>query len=131
MTFKSKDFKALQKHWYSRLEKEGFQDIEQKDGLLKEWHSYMFMRSDNNSKYSGPSKQEYYRLAGQFLYEHQFSSKSERYMWEMHSNGISIEDIVDIIDRRKTKDFGKFVNKRNVHETLQRLAKEMLEKCRK
>lgn len=128
----SKEFLALQDKWYKKLEKQGFDEIEQPNGMLKAWHSYTFMRQDDESVHAGPARQEYYRLAGQFLHDHDFDNAIEKKAWELHCDGLSIEDIAESIGRtpRKNKTFKKTVNKRNVHETLQRLAKEMLGKCR-
>lgn len=125
---KDKEFQKLQSMWYAKLKDEGFDEIENPDGNLKSWHSFMFARrpfSNPNSTHRILQEEEYYRLAGQFFYDHKFKNKTEKRMWELHSNGKSVRDIAKII----TKESG-YTYKRKVDETLRGLAKEMLKKCR-
>lgn len=116
----SKDLKKLQKLWYDKLKKEGFDDIEQDENYLKRWDSHWF-----NSQYSPEyfqNKAEYYRAAGKFLYEHQFKSELERQIWAKHAEGLTIRDIVTVLRKARFKLY-----RRMVHETIQRLTKTMIE----
>lgn len=116
---KSKAFKELEKKWYTKLEKSGFKDIEQPDGNLKVW------ASSACKNYAEPNvraaKEEYYRMAGQFLYDYKFTSAIDKFAWKHHANGVSIRSIVGLLAKKGIKS-----NKRTIHEKLQRLAKEML-----
>jgi hypothetical protein len=115
-----KTLKEEQDKWYARLAKDGFKDIEDRDEKLKQYAS-----SALTHNYRVPlvfdAKERYYQLAGQFLHMHKFDSRLEKFMWSQHCEGVSIEDIVD-----KVKIKGMKTYKREVHETLQRLTKEML-----
>lgn len=119
----SKEFLALKRKWYAKLDKEGFKDIENEAGLLKKWSSY-WLRSKHTSA-TFDAKQEYYRLAGQFLHDYQFGSALDRIIWEMHSEGDSVRGIAVALKKRGFK-----VYKRLVHETLMRLSDIMADRCR-
>lgn len=124
MNHKDEYFLELQKQWYKKLKDTGFEDIEQDEEKLKNRTALQ-----NLSKYepiTAAAKEEYYRLAGQFLYEYEFSNDRERVIWELHSDGNSIEKIVLNMNVRGYK-----VYKRLVHETLQRLAEELGTRCKK
>lgn len=115
----------LKAKWEKKLASSGFEDIEQPDGNLKVWHGARFYALSDEIKINGPQKEEYYRLAGQFLWEYKFPDKKTRRIWELHCEGVGIVKIVEIVK----KELG-FTYRRKVHETLQKLSKEMLEKCR-
>lgn len=115
----SKEFKELQKHWYSKLERTGFDDVESNEDMLTDWHSTHF-KERNRSTDIG-AIEEYYRIAGHFLHSYQFESKKEQTIWSYHSEGLSVRDIVSVMRTRRFK-----VYKRLVHETIQRLKKEMM-----
>lgn len=119
MNPKSKEFKKLQDKWYGKLEKSGFVDLEQADGNLKSWSSGAYR--DYEDPNLRESKEEYYRLAGQFLHSFKFESKRERTIWEFHSRGVSIRDIVGLLARRNIRTC-RFT----VHQVLQKLKKELL-----
>lgn len=137
MTKKQAEFKKLQDKWYKKLEKSGFEDIEQADGNLKQWHSQYFItrhttfegKSSWNKKKKldatwFTSQEEYYQLAGAFLHDHEFSSKTEKLIWEMHSNGMSQVDIYKALLKKGNKVYRDGI--RNVVNTL---AKIMVDKC--
>lgn len=116
------DCAALVASWDTRLAKAGFEDAEQReDGNLKTWAS-----SDARACYRPnywEAKEEYYRLAGQFLWEHQFATKKERHMWELHAAGHSIRDIVLTLKKKN------FLASRNVvAKIIQQLEVEMKKK---
>lgn len=123
----SKDFKKLQKLWYEKIEKKGFNDIEYTDsngdGHLRFSDSCYF--HDNYNEITSEAKEEYYRLAGQFLNEHEFSSKLEKMIWELHAEGVSLRNITLMLKKRRFKLY-----KRKVHEIVQNLAKKMLKYAR-
>lgn len=108
----------LQKKWYEKLKKSGFEDIESSNGALKVWaSSYHKLRLSHNFEY----KEAYARKAGQFLHEHKFSDSRDRHVWEMHCEGISIRETVKRLKKKNFKAY-KFL----VEEILARLKKEML-----
>lgn len=123
----SKEFKKLQEKWYGKLKRSGFEDIERSDESLKKW-SLMFV-TDDSTEITREAKTEYYRAAGHFLHDHQFDSTTEKRIWELHSSGLSIRNIVKMLTK-ENKWFlrGRKPNKRRVHETVQDLVKKMLAK---
>ncbi len=113
----SDQLKKLQAKWYAKLEKAGFKDIEQDDDNLKQWHSHRFLVSNNYSKDKFDDKENYFRLAGQFLHEHKFQSVLDKKIWEAHSEGLSVREIVKTLKQKNIK-----VYKNLVHVTITRLA---------
>jgi len=128
--YKTKQFEELKKKWYKKLEKTGFEDIEQADGRLVGKHGEWFKYYHNPTL--DLAKQDYFRHAGYFLYEHKFANDFERRIWELHVEGISIRNIAKILSKRYprvTKKYGK-INKRKVHETLKPLVNKLIEKIK-
>ncbi len=99
MTPNSKEFKKLQAKWYKKLKNSGFEDIEDTKGYLKEWSSKYLKKSNGGVK--AKAKEEYYRLTGQFLYDHKFESPLEKRIWRMHAEGMSGESITAILKAKK------------------------------
>lgn len=118
----SKEFKELQREWYKKLKDTGFEEIEQEDGNLKLWACHAFKTHYNPT--SAGAKEEYYRLAGHFLYQYTFESEQERLTWELHSQGKSIREILIVIAEKGYKS-----HKNKVHQTIKRLAKVMVQTC--
>lgn len=125
----SKSFKALKKKWYAKLEKSGFEDIEQNEDYLKQYTSTKFYRGRQNGKdfeelmFLNESKETYYRLAGHFLNDYEFADAKEKRIWALHSEGESFVDIAEAIRNRHNK-----ANKDSVNRVIKRLAEEMLKK---
>lgn len=112
-TSKTPDFATLQAKWKVKLKDSGFKDIEQDADNLKRWDSHYF-----RTHYAIPAfeaKQEYYRMAGQFLHDKQFSCILDRFIWQQHSDGVSIANIVKAAKQLKYKthrvEVGKILNK--------------------
>lgn len=98
----SEELKELQEKWYKKLKDEGFNDIEDMSSggeYLKAWHSTYF-----SSRYTPDSfemKEDYYRRASHFLYEHKFEwipgstliNFKEREAWRLHTEGVSYKQI--------------------------------------
>jgi hypothetical protein len=99
--FDTDAFKKLQAAWYKKLAKEDFPEAEQPDGNLKEWTSTLAKARYRPVYWE--AKEEYYRLAGQFLYEHPFKSKLEECIWELHAEGISVTNITSILKTKRYK----------------------------
>ena len=95
--FKTKEFKTLKNSWYSKLKKSGFNDIEQDENLLKVWDNKHFLvRYGDSFK----AKEEYFRIAGQFLYEYEFENKLEKHIWTKHIEGLSVHDIAKFLYKK-------------------------------
>jgi len=120
--FKTKKFQKLKDKWYRKLERTGFEDIEQDEKSLKVWESQAF--SDHRyNRHTFAEKQEYYSLAGRFYHEHEFASEKLKQIWKYHSEGLSI---TEIHKRLRTKKRG--FSRPNIHLLIKKLAKEMLKK---
>ena len=97
-TRKSESYEALRDKWYGKLKKSGFKDIENCDtGLLNDW-SLRFSRTDAAANVG---RTVYYREAGQFFYSFPFANKVDKRIWELHSEAISIRNIVKILTKEK------------------------------
>lgn len=120
--YETPEFKALNSKWKNKLEKAGFKDIEQEDENLRVWTSSLFgLRPDWDK-----SKEEYFRAAGKFLWDHEFETRTEYRIWELHSQGVSITKIVKALRR-----YGILTHKNKVHETIKALVQVMVSKCQK
>ena len=97
--------------------------------MLKEWHAFKFGvkavggAQVTNTPVQRAAKEEYYRLAGQFLHSHSFPSALEREIWALHSDGMSIRHIVAKLKKKYWRS-GLYRNK--VHGIIQQLSKTML-----
>ena len=128
--FKTREFKKLNKLWYGKLKKEGFQDIERQDKIgAREGrliNSSLPHIIENYTVDQFEVKREYYRMAGQFLHEYKFKTALERIIWDMHTQGISVRNIV-----KKLQSKGHTAYKDLVHGAIKRLAAEMRTSVRK
>lgn len=115
----SKEFKDLQKTWYSKLEKKGFQDIEQDETKLKSWSKALYDSRHESYRFSN---EEYYRLAGHFLHDYKFETKLDKFVWEQHSLGLTSRDIAKLTKAKLAKEY----RKSHVHNIIKKLEKEML-----
>ncbi len=89
------EFLALQKAWYSKLERKGFRDIEFLDTTGST--DSRFLRGGD--AYHAPlrydaSREEYYRLANQWVWEAGRTLKGlDRKIWRAHAEGLSYREI--------------------------------------
>lgn len=118
--FKTAKFKATQKKWYERLADKGFSDIEQPDGNLKVWESRMFQNRYDPKR--AETDTEYYRLAGQFLFEFEFANKRDRYLWELHSTGFTSREIRSTLKKKNMTPYYL----QSIQDTIDLFRKEML-----
>lgn len=121
--FQTKEFKALEAKWYKKLKSKGFEDIEQDEDNLKVWINDYFPQRYDLSRFD--AKQEYYRLAGQFTFEHPFESPLDRRMWELHAEGVSLRSIVTELNKNRTHK----LNKDGVHAKIKAFRAIMADKC--
>ncbi len=122
--------KEAQDEWYKKLKKSGFDDIEQDEDRLKKWASSSFKGKINGARHNEKqaftdAKEEYYRRAGHFLYDHEFASAFQRRIWELHAEGKSLREISKAVRKMNTK---MKVNKDNIQPIVKALAKVMIKK---
>lgn len=123
MNNQTKELKKLQTKWYAKLKKEGFDDIEQLDGNLKVWHSQFFKVRHNATLFQ--AKEDYYRAAGHFLHDHKFKDERERLIWTLHSDAVSVANIVKALKKKRYTAYADLV-----HGTIKELSQIMLDACR-
>lgn len=118
-----KEFLKLKKFWYKKLEKSGFSDCEQDEDNLKIWDGHRIKAKYTPDTFQ--AKEEYYRMAGNFLNDHTFEDKMDKLIWEFHTEGHSAPEIVRMFKKKKV-----IITLNRVHKLTKRLADEML-KCLK
>ena len=92
---KTPAFKKLNEKWKKKLEKSGFDDIEQDEEHLKLLHSTQFYRARANEQAGGiQAKMDYYHLTTQFLNEYSFETAQDKRIWEEHDKGLKVPEIV-------------------------------------
>ena len=122
--FKTKEFKELEQKWYSKLASKGFKDLERRDKSGREEGRLKTDPLENIPHFYNVEqfqiKEEYYRMAGQFLHEYKFKTSIERTIWGMHTQGVSVRNIVKNLQAK-----GHTAYKDLVHGAIKRLAAEM------
>lgn len=115
MIFKSKEFQDLKNEWYRKLKDTGFNDLDQDENSLKTWDSSRLTRKIQgqyyvNNKVYNEAREEYYRQAGWFLNDYRWGNYLRnpkkffyKEIWTLHSEGISIRNIVKILKLKGIK----------------------------
>lgn len=105
------DYEELKKKWYGILKESGFEDIEQKDGNLKDWDSIKFVKNNNIVSYHNhKQKADYYYYATHFLHQYKFDKEIHKFIWEEHTKGLGVRTIAKLLN----KDGAFKVNKDDV-----------------
>jgi hypothetical protein len=93
------EFVRLQKKWYKRLAKDGFEDAEDAGPyrFLKDWHGTNFTHIDPVVK---QASEEYWEDAFAFLNTHRFSRPIEKTIWRLHCQGLTKREIAQKIEKR-------------------------------
>lgn len=88
-------FQKLQAKWYKKLKDKGFEDIEQDEARLKKWSETFFTRGDlsQSNVTIVTAKLDYYHMCRHFLNEYKFKNKTEKIMFEMHTEGLGVRVI--------------------------------------
>ena len=117
--YNNEKFNRLKEKWYKKLEKSGFEDIEQDDKTLKIWSSRF---ANKKSIYSWQAKATYYQMAVSFLEDYKFDSKKERMIWQYHSEGFGAKDTAEKLNRKPRK---KRITQSYVRTTVKKLKMSM------
>lgn len=111
--------------WYSKLKKEGFEDIEADEYNLKVYANNRFKAT---FKELGPggwqAKAAYYQMASNFLESYKFENNIEKAMWMYHTEGISYRDIAKTLNKLNKK---YRLDKNSVNKTIQKLKNKMFD----
>ncbi len=122
---KNKSYQEVRDTWYRKLEKSGFQDIETNEFNLKNDSNIFTKKKTKYHNGGGDAKYEYFYMARQFLNDYKFKNKREEIIWAYWSEGMSVEDIAETL--QKTKIFPKKFTRNMVWYTLKPLKEKMLE----
>jgi hypothetical protein len=120
---KSKELKKLEAKWYKKLAKEGFEDIEQDENNLKQWHNHFFFARYDADSFN--SKAEYFQLAGAFLHEYEFANEVEKKIWELHADGLPLTEIYKVLANSGSKVYIDGIRK-----IVNKLKEAMVSQCR-
>lgn len=99
--YKTSEFKNLEKEWYQKLAKDGFEDAENAavnwngDRPLKAWHSFRSVEPLHTQK---QALYDYYDRAKEILDTYEFKSNMHRWIWELHCKGYSKRRIEKVIN---------------------------------
>lgn len=93
--------KALQKKWYAKLKKEGFEDLEDAREQLIEYHGSRF--GSESVQITKNITEEYYRVAGHFLHDWDFKTATEKVIWSLHADGQTVRDIAAVLKKQRRK----------------------------
>jgi hypothetical protein len=124
--FDSDDFRNLERQWYNKLKKEGFDDIEYRlvgqergNGFLK--------RNDAKLKQAisyGPGRQEYYQVFSQYIHHSPIclaEPKWVQFVLLQHVNAVGVRTIENLV-------LEKFKIKKNyvvIYKTIQKHKKNL------
>lgn len=100
--FKTPEFKALFKEWNQILEDGGLEEIENFDlpnPSLKKFHSNKWTLENGRAQDARDIK-AYYEMAGDLLESFPFKTETQKRMWEMHCDGMSVRQIAQSLNQR-------------------------------
>jgi hypothetical protein len=100
--YDTKAFKKLQKTWYAKLAKSGFEDAEDSEkehSPLKRWDNHYFFRRYSPTTFE--AKRAYYDTASQWGATYAFPYAIDREIWSLHCEGYSIREIEKKLDKYK------------------------------
>jgi hypothetical protein len=113
------DYESLKKLWYQKLKDEGFKDAELPNGTLAQWSNLLVK---THSLEQMQAKQSYFQMADRFLGEYPFETPLDQIVWEYHSNGLSVREISQVLDKVTEKPHSKDT----VHRLIMSLEDKML-----
>lgn len=103
----------MQHLWYKKLKDTGFIDAETPDGHLKDYPALRLHRDYGEHLFN--DKQDYFRVASEFYWQHSFQSQLERNIWKLHCIGFSLREIAFALRTKENK-----INKDNVQKIVHR-----------
>lgn len=117
--------KQLLAEWAKKLKDSGFEDIEQEDGNLKQWHSVYFLERYKPVQFM--LKETYYQMATSFLNDYPFEDsilgRIDKHIWQRHSEGGTSRKIAEELKSLNIK-----TNYNKVNKVIKALSDKMVEK---
>ena len=115
------EFAKLQKQWYAKLAKDGFEDIEWVNHSTGTGHDSGYLKGSLISgKAYHPGRELYYQLASNYL-QHCLALKNRKYhhyLWKLHTAGHTYDEIEVLV----LKKFKRSVSKFTIYYQIKRLA---------
>lgn len=102
--FKTTKFKQLRDKWYKKLEKIGFQDIEDNKYEEPKLKVYDYLKFKTIGPDLHEAKAKYYANCRDVLNKNVFETKLHRRIWELHTDGLSLREIEKAIKNEYKKD---------------------------
>lgn len=95
---KRSNFLELKNEWYERLKKEGFHDIEDHREHIQSGSTKRRFE-ERHQEYSElgdcfAAKRRYFELAESFLNSYAFRSPLHQFIWQYHTEGLSLREII-------------------------------------
>jgi hypothetical protein len=115
-------FAKLQRQWYAKLAKEGFDDIEWVDHRTGKGHDSGFLKGSLISgKAYHPGRELYYQLATNYLIHcaNLRNRPYERFIWKLHAGGATYDEIESAVATK----YHKTVSKYTIYYQIKDLAK--------
>lgn len=103
VTQSCKECNKLFKLWNKKLDKAGHVEIEDFNAAgqpLVDWDSYRFKRIGQEVM---ESKKAYFEGCRNLLLSYKWDNETHKEIWRLHSEGLSVHEIADIIDKKKFK----------------------------
>lgn len=91
------EFRKLQREWYAKAKESGFDDIE--SATTRGDCQQLLKRFESSRRWSQARRNgiefnfEFYRLAGWFLFDHEFESVQQQVIWSWVAEGIPYRTI--------------------------------------
>lgn len=103
---KSKEYIALQKEWYEKLKREGFDDLEYfyDNGEAREWlkgtSKFVSMETEevHNPSLTYDNTLDYYLKVDKILETTLFDSEEHKYIFTLHTEGLSLRKIAKLVN---------------------------------
>lgn len=89
--YETKEFAALDKVWKQKLKDSGFNDIEDPScphGITKK-----SINTGSNNFIMREVTESYYDAVNDYLHNGTFAKESDKQIWELYANGLSLEEI--------------------------------------
>jgi len=123
--FREPDFLELQKKWYDRLARNGFEDIEWTEPQGQNSH-YLKGHIMSARKVYNHATEEHFRRVRIHLVNAKFDSPLERYIWKRYSLGDSYRTIIKRVE--KTKKFNRRYSVFFIHGKIHKIIAQMYDK---
>lgn len=115
--YEGAEFKKLQKKWYKKLEKSGFEEAEDVDSV----EEFMLRWHDKDIKAKGTwdqlvARAAYYQTAEAHALDGHFDTALDKRIWTLHAQGLTVREIAQKV---------KTITKTPVHTVVLKIRKQL------